>query len=172
MQKENVAKFLLACLLMFVSFNSQAFSVKEPQEGEDAKVNTEEEIQAYIDHHLQDSYYVNFFSDGETGAHYGFPLPVILFDNGLKIFSSGKFHHGEDLVEVDGQHYRLYHSHIYKTDAEGTINYNENGFPENERPWDFSITKNVLTMMLVGLLMLILFSQLAKTYKNRSIPKK
>ena len=172
MQKENIAKFLLACLLMFVSFNSQAFSAKEPQEGEDAKVNTEEEIEAYIDHHLQDSYYVNFFSDGETGAHYGFPLPVILWDNGLKVFSSGKFHHGEDIVEVDGQHYRLYHSHIYKTDAEGTITYDEDGFPANERPWDFSITKNVLTMMLVALLMVILFSQLAKTYKNRAIPKK
>ena len=45
MQKENVAKFLLACLLMFVSFSSQAFTAKEPQEGGDAKVNTEEEIQ-------------------------------------------------------------------------------------------------------------------------------
>ncbi|MFD0977201.1 F0F1 ATP synthase subunit A [Salinimicrobium gaetbulicola] len=172
MQKENVAKFLLACLLMFVTFNSQAFSVKEPQAGGDAKVNTEEEVQAYIDHHLQDSYYFNFFSDGETGAHYGFPLPVILWDNGLKVFSSGKFHHGEDLVEVDGQTYRLYHSHIYKTDAEGTINYNEAGFPSNERPWDFSITKNVVMMLFVSLLMFVLFTQLAKTYKNKPLPKK
>lgn len=172
MQKENVAKFLLACLLMFVTYNSQAFSVKEPQTEGDAKVNTEEEVQAYIEHHLQDSYYFNFFSDGETGAHYGFPLPVILWDNGLKVFSSGKFHHGEDLVTVDGQTYRLYHSHIYKTDTEGTINYNEAGFPSNERPWDFSITKNVVMMLFVGLLMFILFTGLAKTYKNRPLPKK
>ncbi len=34
----------------------------------------------------------NFFSDGETGKHYGFSLPVILWDNGLKVFSSSKFH--------------------------------------------------------------------------------
>ncbi|MDX1603380.1 MAG: ATP synthase F0 subunit A, partial [Salinimicrobium sediminis] len=166
MQKKNVAKFLLACLLMFVSFNSQAFSVKEPQEGGDAKVNTEEEISEYIDHHLADSHYVNFFSDGETGAHYGFSLPVILWDNGLKVFSSGKFHHGEDLAVIDGQHYRLYHSKIYKTDAEGTITYGEDGFPANERPLDFSITKNVLYMLVVSLLMLLVFGGLAKQYKN------
>ncbi|WP_029034318.1 F0F1 ATP synthase subunit A [Salinimicrobium terrae] len=172
MQKENVAKFLLACLLMFVSVNSQAFTAKEPQEGGDAKVNTEEEIGEYIDHHLADSHYVNFFSDGETGAHYGFPLPVIIWDDGLRVFSSGGFHHGEDLVEIDGQHYRLYHSKIYKTDAEGTITYGENGFPSNERPLDFSITKNVLYMLLVSLLMLVMFRALAQSYKKRPIPKK
>lgn len=172
MQKENVAKFLLACLLMFVSIHSQAFTAKEPQEGGDAKVNTEDEIGEYIDHHLADSHYVNFFSDGETGAHYGFPLPVILWDDGIKTFSSGRFHHGEDLVQIDGQHYRLYHSKIYKTDAEGSITYKENGFPANERPLDFSITKNVLYMLIVSLLMLIIFGSLAKSYKKGPMPRK
>ncbi len=135
-------------------------------------VNTEEEIGAYIDHHLQDSHDFNFFSDAETGKHYGFPLPIIIWDEGLKVFSSAKFHHGEEVVEMDGQYYRLYHSKIYETDAQGTIYYGENGFPSNEKPWDFSITKNVLTMMLVGIFMLILFTSLAKTYKKRSFPRK
>jgi len=190
MQKENVAKFFLACLLMFVSFNSQAFSDQKeghPQEdhapethtqnahGEvegDAKVNTREEVQEYIDHHLKDSHYVTFYSDAEAGEHFGFPLPVILWDGGLKVFSAGKFHHGEELAEVDGQHYKLYHSKIYKTDAEGTIEYGDSEFPINERPLDFSITKNVLTMILVAVLMFFMFTALAKTYKKRSIPKK
>lgn len=190
MQKENVAKFFLACLLMFVSFNSQAFSDQKEGDSQedhapeahsqnshsevegDAKVNTREEIQEYIDHHLKDSHYFNFYSDAETGEHVGFPLPVILWDGGLKVFSSGKFHHGEELAEVDGQHYRLYHSKIYKTDAEGTIDYGDSEFPINERPLDFSITKNVLTMILVAIFMFFLFTALAKTYKKRSIPKK
>lgn len=196
MQKENVAKFFLACLLMFVSFNSQAFS--DPQQGHqeghsqeshaqdahageegDAKVDTREEVKEYIDHHLQDSYYFNFFSDGETGAHYGFPLPVILWDNGLKVFSAGKFHHGEEVAEVDGNYYKLYHSKIYKTNAAGDIHYGdeahanaEHQFPTNERPLDFSLTKNVITMILVGILMFFLFTALANTYKKRSFPKK
>ena len=175
MQKENVARFFLACLLFFVSINVSAFSVKaDPQEGEgeDPAVNTEEEVEAFIDHHLQDSYYFSFFADAEAGEHYGFPLPVILWDDGLKAFSSAKFHHGEDLVEIDGQHYRLYHSKIYQTDAEGTIVYDEDGFPANERPLDFSLTKNVVTMILVSILMFILFTSLAKTYKKRAIPRK
>ena len=173
MQKENVAKFLLACLFMFVCLNAQAFSLKDkvdPDQSEDAQVNTEAEIGEYIDHHLQDSHYMNFWSDGETGDHVGFPLPVIIYDNGFKVFSAGKFHHGEDLVEIDGQHYRLYHNKIYKTNAEGTIFYDEEGFPANERPLDFSITKSVVFMILVGILMFILFSGLARSYKKGAVP--
>lgn len=146
---------------------------QHPAQHEDlGAIDTEAEIEGYIDHHLQDSHDFTFFSDSETGKHYGFPLPIILWDDGLKVFSSSRFHHGDEVVEVDGQHYRLYHSKIYKTDAEGTITYGENGFPANEKPWDFSITKNVLTMILVGILMFILFTSLAKTYNKRSVPRK
>ena len=62
-------------------------------------------IKAFIEHHLQDSHDFVFFSDEETGEHYGFSLPVILLDEGLKIFSSSKFHHGEEVAEVDGKYY-------------------------------------------------------------------
>lgn len=167
MQKENIGRFFVACLLLVGSFSAQA---KVDKEGP-GKVDTKDEIQEFIDHHLADSHYVNFYADGETGAHYGFPLPVILWDDGLKMFSAGKFHHGEDLVEIDGQHYKLYHSKIYKTDPEGTIVYGENGFPSNERPLDFSITKNVLFMIVVGILMFIFFGGLARQYSKRPIPQ-
>lgn len=182
MQKENFLRSVLACLFITFFFNAPVFaqdSHPQPEQHADDQhgaphetgaIDTEEEISEYIDHHLADSHYVNFFSDGETGAHYGFPLPVILWDDGLKVFSSGRFHHGDEVVEVDGQHYRLYHSKIYKTDAEGTITYGENGFPSNEKPLDFSITKNVLYMILVSLLMVFLFGGLANQYKKKSIP--
>src|SRR5690606_16538092 len=62
-------------------------------------------IKAFIDHHLQDAHDFTFFSDEATGKHYGFPLPVILLDNGLKVFSSSKFHHGEEIAEADGNYY-------------------------------------------------------------------
>lgn len=181
MQKEKVLKIVLACLIAVVSFTSKAQTHEEnvqphtentaAQEGP-GKVNTKTEVKEFIDHHLQDSHYFNLFADGEKGEHYGFPLPVILWDDGLKIFSSEKFHHGEELVKLDGNHYRLYHSKIYVTDAEGTITYGEDGFPANPRPLDFSLTKNVVMMLLVSLLMFILFVSLASTYKNRNIPKK
>lgn len=129
-----------------------------------------EKVNAYIEHHLQDSHDFTFFSDEAEGKHYGFPLPVILFDDGLKVFSSSKFHHGEEVAEVDGNYYKLYHGKIYKTDAQGTITYDEHHHPTNEKPLDFSITKNVVTMLFVSLLMFLMFTGLARSYKKGPIP--
>ena len=80
------------------------------------------EIKAYISHHLLDSYDFGLYSytDDQGGHEYvGFPLPVILWDDGLKVFSSSKFHHGETVAEVDGNLLQIYHGKIYKTDAAG-----------------------------------------------------
>lgn len=127
-------------------------------------------VDAYIQHHLQDSHDFTFFSDEKEGKHYGFSLPVILIDNGLKVFSSSKFHHGETVAEVDGNFYKLYHGKIYKTDAAGTINYDEHHHPTNAKPLDFSITKNVFSMLFTSALLLFMFVGLAKSYKKGPIP--
>jgi len=127
-------------------------------------------ITAFIEHHLQDSHDFTFFSDEATGKHYGFSLPIILWDNGLKVFSSSKFHHGETVAGVDGNYYKLYHGKIYKTDAEGTITYDDHHHPTNAKPLDFSITKNVVSMLLVSIMLLFMFTSLAKSYKRGPIP--
>ena len=141
-------QILFSIFLIFALSNSVLAKDKDAKDGEDADVNTKEEVDEYIDHHLNDSHYFIFFSDHKEGEneYYGFPLPVIIWDDGLHVFSASKFHHGEELVEIDGQHYKLYHSKIYKTDAEGTITYDEDDFVANEKPIDFSITKNVVSM--------------------------
>lgn len=135
-----------------------------PEEEKKAKVD------AFIDHHLQDSHDFVFFSDEKEGAHYGFSLPVILVDGGLKIFSSSKFHHGESVAEVDGNYYKLVHGKIYKTDAAGTITFDAHHHPTNVKPLDFSITKNVFSMLLVSGLLLFMFTSLAKSYKRGPVP--
>ena len=141
----------------------------------DGEKDLKTEINEYIGHHLQDSHDFSLFSiKQEDGSkkHIGFPLPVILWDDGLKIFSSSKFHHGETVAEVDGSHYKLYHSKIYKTDASGTINYDEKQHATNAKPLDLSITKGVVMIFIVGLLMFLLFRGLAASYaKNGSLPK-
>src|SRR3954466_14000001 len=38
-------------------------------------------VQAFIKHHVLDSHEFSFYQDDQTGANYGFPLPVILWDN-------------------------------------------------------------------------------------------
>jgi F-type H+-transporting ATPase subunit a len=130
-----------------------------------------EKVAEFIQHHLQDSHDFIFFSDEEAGKEYGFSLPVILYDNGLKVFSSSKLDHGKAIAEVDGSFYKLVHGKIYTTDAKGTITEDEKtGYPTNVQPLDFSVTKNVVSMLFVSALMLLLFIGLARSYKKGPIP--
>lgn len=162
----SLKRALLVFTVIFFAVNP--FTLKAAEEAHsDAPKTQAEEIKEYSDHHLQDDYYFSLFTDKKAGKHYGFPLPVILIDGGLKVFSSGEFHHGEQVVEKDGQFYKLYHGKIYKTDAEGTITYDEKQHPTNPKPLDFSITKNVVGLMLTAFLMFWGFLSLAKTYKKR-----
>ena len=158
---DQVKKATLLFALLFASV-SLANTKEEVQSG-DLKT----EIKEYIAHHLQDAYDFSLFSyTNEKGEHVyiGAPLPIILWDNGLKVFSSSKFHHGETVAEVDGNYYALYHNKIYRTDANGTINYDEEHHPTNAKPLDFSITKSVVSMFLVVVLMFVLFKKQAESY--------
>lgn len=156
---------LVFLLISFVSYGSE-----DTQKGD-----LKSEIKAYIQHHLEDSYdfsLTSYTNDEGEKVYWGFPLPVIIWDDGLKIFSSSKFKHGKAVAEVDGNYYKVYHTKIYKTDAEGTINYDAEHHPTNAKPLDFSITKNVVVIFFVGLLMFFLFKGLASSYaKNNGIAK-
>jgi len=133
------------------------------------------QVKAFTKHHVLDSHDFTLFSDNKEGKHFGFPLPVILWDNGLHVFSSAKFHHGEAVAESNGNYYVINHhdGKIYKTDAAGTLTEDEKtGHPTNARPIDFSITKSVLFIIITALLMFFLFTSLAKSYaKNGGIAK-
>ena len=164
----NYAKKSVAMLALLCS----SFALAETKDGaKDGDLKTE--IKEYIAHHLQDSYDFSLFSyTNDQGEHVyiGLPLPVILWDNGLNFFSSSKFHHGETVANVDGNYYALYHNKIYKTDAAGTINYDEDHHATNSKPLDLSMTKSVVSMLLVFAIMFFLFKNLAESYaKNGGI---
>ncbi|MEY3600350.1 MAG: synthase subunit [Bacteroidota bacterium] len=166
-----IFKVALALTLMVTGGVAAAESPKEAHaEGTDLKT----EIKEYIQHHLQDSYDFSLFSyTDEQGKHVyvGAPLPVILWDNGLQVFSSSALHHGETVAESNGNFYALAHGKIYKTDAEGPLNYDDHHHITNAKPLDFSITKSVVAMLLVGALMFFLFRSLAKSYAaNGGVP--
>jgi len=172
MYRNNLIKILV--LLLFIvtsSVTAQDYTEENLPAGKGIK----EEIKEYINHHLLDSYDFSLFSyTNDAGEHVyiGAPLPVILIDGGLKVFSSSKFHHGETLAEVDGNYYKVFHNKIYKTDAAGTISLDEHEHPTNIKPLDFSITKNVMVIFLVGLLMFVIFSRMAKSYKKNGLMPK
>jgi len=169
-----IVAMLISVLPMFSMANSSDSNVENAEVSHsEAPKELKTEIKEFIDHHLMDAYDFHLFSwqdDSGKDHHVGFPLPIILIDNGIQFFSSSKFHHGEDVAESKGNFYKLYHGKIYKTDAEGTISYDEKHHPTNAKPLDFSITKNVFMMLIVSLLMLWLFSSLARSYaKNGGI---
>jgi F-type H+-transporting ATPase subunit a len=175
-----IIAILIACLPVFGFANSPTESTPAHTEKtavghqvapqvEDETTEIRQQIKEVIAHHVLDGHEFSLFADKETGAHYGFPLPIILWDNGVHIFSSSEFHHGEAVAESKGNYYKLHHEKIYKTDAAGTLT-EEHGHPTNAKPIDLSITKGVLTIMVVALLMFLLFTSLAKSYaKNGGI---
>ena len=157
--------FFLLLILLSASFTHAK---------EEEKTQTiQEEITEYIYHHVQDSHDFSLFStnDEETGKkkYYGFPLPVILIDEGIKIFMSSKLDHGKKVVESSGKFYKLDHGKIYETNSEGYISYNDDGKITNAMPLDLSITKSVFSIFLVSLLMFFLFTSLAKSYKENNL---
>ncbi len=163
----------LLFLVSFVSVAQHSDSTTVENQPKEEK-NLKASIKEYINHHLLDSYDFGLFSytdDNKEVHHIGAPLPIILWDNGLKVFLSSKFHHGETVAEVGGNYYKVYHNKIYKTDAEGTITYDAENHPTNVKPLDFSITKNVVFIFLVGLLMFFVFTRMAKNYQKNALPK-
>jgi len=164
----------IALLLLLTTFVS--FGENEAQHADSQDKDRKSEVKDYIQHHLKDSHNFNLFSyTAESGEekHFGFSLPVILWDNGLKVFLSSKFHHGEEVAEVGGDYYKLHHSKIYKVDGpDGQIMEDAHHHATNEKPLDLSITKNVSLIFLVFGIMFFMFSRMAKSYKkNNGMPK-
>jgi len=160
---------LLTSLLFLIAFEANAQHDSHETKNEETDLKTE--IKKDIDHHIQDSHDFTFTYDKENNKYYGFSLPIILWDNGLQVFSSSKFHHGETVAENNGNYYKLYHNKIYKTDVNGTITYDEEHHATNVKPLDFSITKSVFMIIVTGILMLLLFGGLAKSFGKGPIAK-
>jgi F-type H+-transporting ATPase subunit a len=172
-----IVAILVACLPLISFANSEQDSAKvnteatheANQESHRETKDVKAEIKEFINHHLLDAHSFTFNADKETGEHNGFSLPIILWDNGLQVFSSAKFHHGEEVAENNGNFYVLHHEKIYKTDSSGKLN-EEHGHPTNVKPLDLSITKSVVGILFIAFLMFFLFRGLAKSYsKNGGI---
>lgn len=101
-------------------------------------------------HHVMDDHIWHLF-DGHYGTIY---LPVIVHssEKGFDVFSSRKFygeHH--NLVEYNG--YKLDHNHIVLADSGKAV-------------LDLSITKNVAMLLINAVLLVLVFSAVAKGYKK------
>lgn len=119
-----------------------------------AETHGEEEFRMdeMIMHHVLDEH-------GWEFAHgVKIPLPIILYtpDRGLEMFSSAKLDDGKI---YNG--YRNEHEHIVRVDAAGNVN-------ESIHPLDFSVTKNVASLMASALILILVFLAVGKAYQKNS----
>ena len=174
-----IFKFLAVSLVFLTSLSAYANKDNEDESKSSGPVNTKEEIDAYIQHHVKDSHDFHLFSTfSENGEehHWGFPLPVILWgENGLCFFMSSKFHHddeGKEIVQCDDSRFAKIHGTIYELKPGATsVEFDEEHHPTNAtKPFDLSITKSVFGILLFGLMMFLMFRGLAKQYKTKQVP--
>jgi len=171
-------KFVVILTLVFTSFTAFAGGGSS-SDNDGGRVNTKEEVDAYIKHHLADSHDFSLFSytnDAGERKHVGFPLPVITWTSkGLRTFMSSKFHHNDDghvVVDADGVQLTKIHSKIYElNEGATTVAFDETHHATNaHKVLDFSITKSVVGMLIAGLLMFLGFRALGKGYSKGPIP--
>ena len=110
-----------------------------------------------IMHHISDAHEWHLWGEGDES--FSIPLPIILYTEGnLDIFMSSGFHHGHSKISKDNRTYSIdHHGHISEDSGLTFI--------------DFSITKNVASM-LIGLLVLLLIFGISgvKAKNNKRAP--
>lgn len=130
--------------------------------------------------HILDSHSWHFWGEGHDAV--AIPLPVILkTGNGIVTFMSSAFHHdshGTVVVEKNGQRFVNYEENIYYASETPNehgqyIDFTKNEKNEtviaNQAPLDFSITKNVTQLFLSALVLVLLFTSVARAYKTHGV---
>ncbi len=100
-------------------------------------------------------------------GHTSIALPVILYsDKGLEVFSSKNLvnEHHEPVAFAGKYNYKLEEGKIKVVTAAGTIDEEA-----SKKVWDFSITKNVTSLLITVFILLIVFLSVASKYKKRGV---
>jgi F-type H+-transporting ATPase subunit a len=175
----------LACIPLASFGNTMVDSIyvkteaANPVHGSHKELNAHEEKEFnasdLINSHIGDSH--DFHIADWNDHPISFSLPVILWtSNGLTIFSSKEFHHdntGHHVVSANGQEFVRYNEVIFYADKFEKLTEEEKGaFNFEARPLDFSITKNVFSMLMSAIVLFLLFTAVARSYKkNKMAPK-
>ncbi|MCC6182932.1 MAG: F0F1 ATP synthase subunit A [Bacteroidia bacterium] len=183
--------FLVFALFLAISTNVSASEPHEEQilvpeadgvhaiDSHAKNADEEVDITAVAFEHILDSHSWHFWGEGHDAV--SAPLPVILKGkNGIAFFMSSEFHHdnqGKVVVEKNGERFVNFEEKIYYasetpnehgqyltlTEVDKIINVS------NEAPLDFSITKNVTQLLLTAILLIWLFTSIAKAYQSHGV---
>lgn len=120
----------------------------------------------FIIDHVTDSYGWHICGEGDKSVT--IPLPIILFDNGLQVFSSAKFHHGEAAYKGYALGWGDQKGSIVKLqdDYTGHLEEGEEYAVDHVCKFNISITKNVCALFISLILIAWIFLSVAKQYKR------
>ncbi len=152
MAAQRIKSILVAVFsLGTVLFSTPVFAQPDPETPAGHEAAKEEKLDPakLIMNHVKDAHEFHFFSAGNF--HATIHLPVILYSptKGWTAFSSSRFgHEGEE--EYNG--YKLNEGNIVATDGSAV--------------YDFSLTKNVVQMILALTILVLLMTGIAKKYRT------
>jgi F-type H+-transporting ATPase subunit a len=178
--KKTAVALISAVFLSVASVNVYAQQQAEADSISAAKIEhspegeKEESISQTILHHIADSHEWHFWGHDEHKV--ALPLPVILLtDNGLVTFLYNKHdkdEHGKTVFAENGQNLVNFHGKFYyassQPNAHGEyIEVDKANEVVNAKPLDLSITKNVVSLLISVIVLLVVFISVAKAYKTR-----
>lgn len=148
-------KYILTLFCVFAMGTQLSFATGGGHGQEGQNLNVKELI---LDH-IGDAYEWHILTI--NNSHISIPLPVIVFgeNGGFNLFSSSKFHHGASeykgfYIAPEGE----YKGKIVERNAAG----------EEVRPWDFSLTKNALSLLINSSILVFIILMVARWYKKHS----
>ena len=138
-------------LLLFASVSLRADT------GAEVSSESSLDMEEYIFGHISDAYEWHIAT--VRGKHISIPLPCIIIDNGVHVFSSSRLAHGASYegycIAPKGQAH------------EGKIVRASDG----KRPFDISITKNVCGLIIDSIILVVLILLCARWYRKHDVLK-
>ncbi|MDB5158820.1 MAG: synthase subunit [Mucilaginibacter sp.] len=151
---------ICAVFLTLTSLSQPAFSQEKTPESTENGVEKKFEPSEVILEHIADSHYFHLWGD------VAFPLPVILYTNkGLEVFSAANFEHGHQDYTGKYYTYRLIGDKINIVGANSELTESSTVF-KGSSLIDLSITRNVVSMWMSILFLLIIFFSVSSAYKK------
>jgi F-type H+-transporting ATPase subunit a len=161
----RIKSLLVLCFsLVTLAFSGNAFA-NEKVDGHEAKAEGHEakafNVTETILEHIKDDHSWHIW--GETSLS----LPVILYTpKGFEVFSSAKFmnEHHEHIVYKGNFDYKIIEGKVKIVDATEAVD-----LEASKALWDFSITKNVTSLFVSVLILLVVLLTAARAYKKTGI---
>ena len=174
--KNFVNYLFITILTVFTYGGAYASSSEHGAEEKEEKFNVGEMIM----HHVKDAHEWHLWGGHDNSV--SIYLPVILLDDGIQTFSSSHFYHGEHKTAIDDStgesmsyvagvgpaaNYAMFHEKIYKLEH-GALHFHGGHVhvSEGNKIMDFSMTKNIMFMLISCILLMIIMFSVAKYYKK------